>query len=301
MTRTFDPVQIGSIEIFLKAAETASFAAAANALGVTPPAVSRSIARLESRLGVQLFARTTRQIRLTDDGRLYFEECQQALQQIADVEDALAGRRGAPSGTLRISVPTTYGHYRVIPALPSLLARFPAINIEVNVSNRNVDFIEEGYDLAVRLGTPSDSRLVARKLEDANLGVFASPAYLKARSAPRHVADLALHNLIQFELPSSGRPLPWLFRVGGKDEDLSFKSNIRFSDDVLACVSHARADGGLVQMYDFVVAEDIRQGRLVEVLKPLRGRSRPFSILYQQNRHLSPKVRAFVDHLLAVL
>jgi DNA-binding transcriptional LysR family regulator len=301
MTRTFDPVQIGSIEMFLKAAEASSFAVAANALGVTPPAVSRSIARLETRLGVRLFARTTRQVRLTDDGRLYFEECRQALRQIADVEDALVGRRARPAGLLRVSVPTTYGHHRVIPLLPAFMRRFPDIHLEVDVSNRNVDFVEDGYDLAIRLGTPADSRLVARKLEDAALGIYAAPSYLKSHKAPRRIEDLGAHTLVCFELPSSGRPLPWLLRAGGRDQDYPVKSAIRYSGDVLACVSHVKAGGGLFQIYDFVVAEDVKHGRLVEVLKPLRGRSRPFSILYPQNRHLSPKVRAFVDHVMAAL
>ncbi len=298
MTRSFGPVQLGSIEIFLKTAEALSFAKAANELGLGAPAVSRSIARLEERLGVPLFARSTRNVRLTEDGRLYFEQCKQALQQINNVEETLRGHQRVTSGLLRISVPTTYGHHRIIPHLPEFVSLYPEIKIELNVSNRNIDFIEEGYDLAIRLGEPADNRLIARKLEDAALGVYASPAYLRKNNAPKILADLKAHSLIQFELPSSGRAMSWILRDQNKDIEFAFKAKLGFSDDVLACINYAKHGGGLFQTYDFIVADDVRSGRLVEVLKNLRGRARPFSILYPQNRQLSQRVRAFVDFTL---
>lgn len=298
MTRSFGPVQLGSIEIFLKTAEALSFAKAATELGLGAPAVSRSIARLEERLGVPLFARSTRKVRLTEDGRLYFEQCKQALQQINNVEETLSGHQRVTNGLLRVSVPTTYGHHRIIPHLPEFVALYPEIKIELNVSNRNIDFIEEGYDLAIRLGEPADNRLIARKLEDAALGVYASPRYLKNNEAPKILAELKDHNLIQFELPSSGRAMPWIFRGQSKDIEFSFKAKVGFSDDVLACINYAKHGGGLFQTYDFVVADDVRNGTLVEVLTPFRGRSRPFSVLYPQNRQLSQRVKVFVDFIL---
>ena len=182
--------------------------------------------------------------------------------------------------------------------LPAFAARYPDITIEINVSNRNIDFIDEGYDLAIRLGTPADSRLVARRLEDAALGVFASPSYLATHNAPRSIADLKRHQLIQFVLPSTGRPLPWIFRDGGKDVEFAFKSQVGFSEDVLACINYARSGGGLVQTYDFIAEQDLNRGQLVEVLKRHRGRSRPFSIIYPQNRHLSQRVRVYVDFVM---
>lgn len=298
MSRHFEPVQLGSIELFCRAAELGSFTAAAQALGLTPAAVSRSIARLEARLKVRLFVRTTRQVRLTDDGRLYFEHCRQALGQIEAAERAITGRQGQPVGTLRISVPTTYAHHRLLPLLPQLMDRHPQLAVELNVSNRNIDFVEEGYDLAIRAGTPPDSRLVARTLEDAALGVYASPAYLRKHGTPRSLDELRQHACIQFELPSTGRPMPWVFVVGGREHDLVFDSRWRVSDDVLGCVSLARAGAGLCQTFDFVAAEAVQRGELVEVLQDLRGRSRPFSVLYPHNRHLSAGVKAFVDFLL---
>jgi DNA-binding transcriptional LysR family regulator len=298
MTRTFEPVHLGSIEIFIKAAETLSFAKAAAELGLSPPAISRSIARLEQRLGTQLFARSTRQVKLTDDGQLYFERCRSALHQIADTENLLGGRQNTPEGLLRISVPTTYAYYRILPILPIFAELYPNIQIELNISNRNIDFIEEGYDLAIRLGELPDSQLVSRKLENAALGIFASPAYLKKHSKPIILEDLKHHAIARFELPSSGRPLPWIFKNKKQDVDIQVKSQIMFSEDFLGCVNYAVAGGGLVQAYDFIAEAHVKKGELVEVLQNFRGRSRPFSLLYPSNRHLSPRVRVFIDFVI---
>ncbi len=297
MTRHFEPVQLGTIELFCKAAELGSFTAAAEALGLTQGAVSRSIARLEERLGVRLFQRSTRSVRLTDDGELYRSQCQQALDQIAEAERAITGHQAEPAGTLRISAPTTYGNFRLMPWLPRFSARFPKVAVEVDISNRNVDLVEDGYDLAIRLGEPKDSRLIARKLEDATMGVFASPAYLERAGTPASLDDLRRHACIQFVLPSTGRPMPMIFREGGRDIDFPFTSRQRVRDDVLAAVTWARAGGGLFQIYHYIAQEFVARGELVEVLQPFNGRSRPFSVLYPQNRHLSARVRAFVDFL----
>lgn len=302
MARTFDAFQLGSIELFCKAAELGSFTAAAEALGLTPASVSRSIARLEARLGVRLFTRTTRSVRLTSDGELYREQCQQALDQIAEAERAITGRQDAPKGVLRISVGTVYGNHRLAPLLPGFMAAWPGVEIDLHVSNRNIDFVEDGFDLAIRLGEPRDSRLVARRLEDASLGVFAAPAYLARRGRPAGLDDLAQHDLIQFILPSSGRPMPWSFRdAGGKPRDIAVRSARRLNEDVLAGLGWAIAGGGLFQIYHFVAEDAVRRGLLVEVLREAGGRARPFYVLYPHNRHLSARVRAFVDYLLGAV
>lgn len=298
MARSFDPVQLGSIEIFCKAAELGGFTPAAEALGLTPPAVSRSVQRLEARLGVRLFARTTRRVKLTDDGRLYYEQCRQALAQIEEAQRALSGQRGEVRGTLRVSVPSTYGHYRLLPKLPLFLQRHPEVSVDVQIANRNVDFVEEGYDLAIRRGEPQDSRLVARLLEHATLGVFASPGYLQRRGMPRTPGDLAAHDCIRFVLPSTGRTLSWFFREDGRDVDLPVASRLCCLEDVVGCLNLARSGGGLAQGYHFVAADDVTQGRLVEVLQDYGGRGWPFYVLYPQHRHLSARVRAFVDFLI---
>jgi DNA-binding transcriptional LysR family regulator len=293
-------MQIGSIQIFCKAAELGSFTAAAEALGLTPAAVSRSVARLEERLRVQLFARSTRQVKLTDDGRQYFEQCREAILQIVEAERALSGGRATPSGNLKISVPTTYWHFRLLPLLPGFRQQYPGVNLEINISNQNIDFVDQGYDLAIRMGVPQDSRLVARRLEDAALGVYASADYLLRRGVPSVLDDLREHDCIQFILPSTGRPMSWLFSKEGADVAQPLESAVRFSGDVLGCVGYAQQGGGLFQTYDFIADSPV-YSELVEVLTPYRGRSRPFCILYPHNRHLSAKVRAFVDHMVAAV
>ncbi|MCM5678107.1 LysR family transcriptional regulator [Schlegelella sp. S2-27] len=298
MTRSFDPIQLGSIEIFCKAAELGGFTPAAEALGLTPPAVSRSVQRLEARLGVRLFARTTRRVRLTDDGRLYYEQCRQALAQIEEAQRALSGQRGEVRGTLRVSVPSTYGHHRLLPRLPLFLQRHPEVSVDVQIANRNVDFIEEGYDVAIRRGEPQDTRLVARLLEHATLGVFASPDYLRRHGTPGTLDDLDRHLCIQFVLPSTGRALPWYFRDGGQDVERRVASRLCCLEDVVGCLNLARSGGGLAQGYHFVAATDLARGALLEVLQGHGGRSWPFYALYPQHRHLSARVRAFVDFLL---
>ena len=298
MSRSFDPVQLGSIEMFCKAAELQGFTAAAQTLGVTAAAVSRSVGRLEERLGAKLFTRTTRLMRLTEEGRAYFEQCRQALAQIENAERAINGSQAEPSGLLRVSMPTTYGHCRVLPALPRFMAQYPKVKVELDLSNRNIDFVEDGYDLAIRGGVPTDSRLVARKLEDAGFGIFAAPHYLARRGTPQTPEQLQDHDCIEFVMPSTGRGLPWLFRHAGQDIDMAVPSRVSLQGDLLGCLSYAVGGGGLLQAYHFVARSHVQSGSLVEVLQPYAGRSRPFSILYPQNRHLSAKVRAFVDFLL---
>jgi DNA-binding transcriptional LysR family regulator len=301
MTRQFDDVLLGSIELFCSAAELGSFTAAATAAGVTPAAVSRSIARLETRLGVRLFIRTTRNIKLTEAGRAYFEQCRQALNQLIEAERAATGQQSAPAGLLRISVPTPYGHYRVLPLLPEFRTRYPAVRVEIHLSNRNIDFADEGYDLAIRARTPSDSSMIARKLEDAALVVVATPAYLERAGIPLSLEALRDHSCIQFLLPSNGREIAWLFRKNGKDVELITEGGYSCAEDVLGGVTLARSGAGLFQTYRFIVEEDLRRGALVEVLQPFAGRSRPFSLLYPHGRHVSLRVRAFVDFLLEAL
>ncbi|MGF6721733.1 DNA-binding transcriptional LysR family regulator [Paraburkholderia sp. GAS41] len=299
--RQFDDLLLGSIELFCLAAELASFTAAATAAGVTPAAVSRSVSRLEERLGVRLFVRTTRQIRLTDAGRTYFEQCSGALSQLVDAERQATGQQSAPAGLLRISMPTPYAHYRVLPLLPLFRERFPQVRVDAHLSNRNVDFAEESYDLAVRGKAPADSNLIARKLEDAELVIVATPAYLKRAGTPRSIDDLQQHECIQFDLPSTGRRIPWTLRHDDGFIDLSTDGGYSTGGDVLGGVTLARHGAGLFQTYRFVVEQDLRSGNLVEVMKELGGASRPFVLLYPHGRHLSVRVRCFVDFLVEQL
>ncbi|HAP24443.1 MAG TPA: LysR family transcriptional regulator [Achromobacter sp.] len=295
MTRHFDDLQLGSIEMFCLAAELSSFTAAANAAGVTPAAVSRSVSRLEARLGILLFVRRTRHIRLSDEGRAYFEQVRPAIAQLVDAERQVGGQGAA--GRLRISLPTPYAHYRVLPLLPAFRDKYPNVDVHVHISNRNVDFADDGYDLSVRGRAPDDSALIARKLEDAELVVVGTPDYLRRRGTPQALEDLAAHDCIQFDRPSSGRRIPWTFQVDGEAVDLVTDGAYGTGEDVLGGVTLARAGAGLFQTYRFVVEDDLREGRLTEVLAQYGGSTRPFVLLYPHARHVSRRVRAFVDFL----
>jgi DNA-binding transcriptional LysR family regulator len=297
MSRRFD--HLGDVEAFIAVVEQGSLTAGAVALSTTPSVISRAIARLEARLGSQLLRRTTRRIGLTEAGRLYLEQTRAAFSLIDDAERAIQGQEGELSGRVRLSVPTTYGHYRLPPLLQRFAAQYPRVQVELNITNRNVDLVAEGFDLAIRLGALPDSGLVARKLEDAELCLVASPDYLRRAGIPRKREDLASHTCVSFVMPSSGRIAPWLLRVDGEEVDWSPPAQLEVTDDVLGVVSLAEHGIGICQSYDFIVRDRIQRGRLQEVLPELRGRSRPFSLIYAPHRRLSAASRALIEGLAA--
>ncbi|HEY3498077.1 MAG TPA: LysR substrate-binding domain-containing protein [Polyangiaceae bacterium] len=284
--------------MFCAVVEAGNYTQAAIELGLTKAAVSKAVARHEAVLGTRLFRRTTRSMQLSDAGRVYFERCRQALGLLADAERSLSQYQKEPEGLVRISVPTTYGHYRVLPLVEEFTTRYPRIALEVDVSNENVDLVAGRVDLAVRMGEIDDSSLIVQKLEDAPIGVFASPAYLNRHGTPRDLSELDRHTCIGFLRPSTGRALPWGFVDSeGKPFQLAPSKMLRCSGDFLGCVTLARNSAGLVQSYYYVVEDDVREGRLVEVLRPFAGRSRPFSLLRPPGQSQSLAVRTFADML----
>lgn len=301
MRRQFDSLMLGSIELFCLSAEAESFTAAANQASVTPAAVSRAIARIEQRLQVRLFTRTTRKVRLTDAGREYYRECRQALGQLVEAERSLGGQQTAASGRVRISLPTPIGHHRVLPLLVRFRRLHPGVQLDVQLSNRNVDFAREDFDLAVRARDQPDSGLVVRKLLDAPLIVVASAEYLAARGTPRRLADLARHDCIQFLLPRTGLPVPWRFRTRHGEVEIPTHGELQCAEDLLGCATLARHGGGLLQTYRFIVEDDLRSGRLVEVLTNHAGASRPFSLVYPSARHVPQRVRLLIDFLMEAM
>lgn len=301
MPRHFEDLKLGSIELFCKTAELQSFTAAAKASGLTPAAVSRAVSRLEERLGVRLLVRTTRRVRLTDSGQSYYERCRQAIGELVAAEREVAGEQRVPTGVVRMSLPTPYGHHRVLPVLPAFRAKYPGITLDLQITNRNIDLAAEGFDLAVRGRTPPDSGLVARKLEDADLVVVATPAYLRRHGRPTTLDSLQAHDCIQFRLPSTGQVMPWLLRSAGQNFDHLTKGGICCTEDILGAVTLARHGAGLLQTYRFIVEEDLQRRTLVAVLPALAGASRPFSLLYPAQRHMPLRVRVLIDFLLATL
>ncbi|MBY0635562.1 MULTISPECIES: LysR family transcriptional regulator [Enterobacter] len=297
MSRKFD--YLGDVEVFITVVEHGSFTAAAVELSTTPSVLSRAVSRLEARLGRQLLQRTTRRVGLTEAGRIYLEQARSAFSLLDDAELDGRGQGGDLTGRVKISVPTTYGHY----GLPPLLARFsqqhPRVQVELNITNRNVDLIAEGFDLAIRLGQMPDSGLVARKLEEAALLLVASPAYLHRMGVPQTLDELQQHSCLPFIMPRTGRIAPWVFRDDGRDVDWLPRSTFEISDDVLGVVSLAEQGMGICQSYEFIVRDRIERGQLVEVLPHLRGRSRPFSVIFAPHRRQSAATRAMISLLTA--
>ncbi|QPF71506.1 LysR family transcriptional regulator [Roseateles sp. DAIF2] len=291
---------LNDVEALLQVVDRGSISAAAVAFGTTPSVISRAIARLEARLGVQLLRRSTRRQSLTEAGRDYLEQARQAFALIAEAENAVQGSQQALSGRVRLSVPTTYGHYRLPRLLEGFVHRHPQVQVELSIANRNVDLVSEGFDLAIRLGQLPDSGLVARKLEDAPLRLVASPAYLARKGMPATLEQLQRdgHCCLAFVMPSTGRLAPWLLRdAQGAALDWLPPAALRVEDDVLGLVSLAEQGLGICQSYDFVVAERLRRGSLVELLPAASGRTRPFSLLYAPHRRLAAASRALIEHL----
>ncbi|WP_331705454.1 LysR family transcriptional regulator [Enterobacter ludwigii] len=295
MSRKFD--YLGDVEVFIAVVEHGSFTAAAVALSTTPSVLSRAVSRLETRLGRQLLQRTTRRVGLTEAGRVYLEQARSAFSLLDEAERDGQGQEGDLTGRVRMSVPTTYGHYRLPPLLARFSQHYPRVQVDLNITNRNVDLIAEGFDLAIRLGQMPDSGLVARKLEDAALLLVASPAYLHRMGTPQTLDDLHRHMCLPFILPRTGRIAPWVFREDERDVDWLPASPIETSDDVLGVVSLAEHGMGICQSYEFIVRDRIQRGQLVEVLPHLRGRSRPFSVIFAPHRRQSAATRAMIDLL----
>jgi DNA-binding transcriptional LysR family regulator len=285
-----------TVLVFCASYELGSFSKAGRQLGITPQAASRAVVRLERSLGTALFRRTTRLITPTDAGRAYFPIARQALDLLASAERVLQHEGQLRGGQVRISAPTTFGHHRLLPFLASFRERYPHIALDVHIGNRNIDFAADGFDLAVRMGAVRERGLVARKLGDFALGVYAAPSYLARRGTPKTPAQLAAHECLAFVMPRTGRVLPWTFVPG--PTALVPPTGVRCSEDVLATVTLARAGAGLLQTYDFLVTDEVRRGALVEVLREFRGASRPFSLLYPQTPKPTAAARTLIDALL---
>ena len=287
---------IQQVLAFASAARHASFAKAARELALSPSAVAKSVSRFEAQLGVKLFYRTTRKVNLTPDGRQIFAQCQRILDEVETLKSTVSGARSVPSGKLCISAPLTFGKLVVLPALAQLLAKYPQLSVDARLTDQVDDLVLEGLDAAVRIGPLEDSRLIARTFAQQVLMVSASPAYLKARGKPKQPRDVERHECVLFRLPASGRDRPWEFLVDGAPVKLRPPARLRLSDGE-ALVSAALDGLGLVQAPHYMIADAMREGRLVECLKEFRPAPLPISVVHPGNRMLAPRVRAFIDAL----
>ena len=290
------------LQQFLAFAQTArrgSFAAAARDLGGSPSTLAKSVARLENALGVKLFHRTTRQVRLTADGERLFHRCERVLAEFEDLQADAAGTRAAPTGTLRVDLPIYYGRRFVMPLLATLLRKYPALTLEVRLQDGFADLVRDGIDLAVRMGELSDSTLVARRIDWQRLVMVASPQYLKANGTPRRLEELADHKAVAFRMPSTGRSRPWTLRQGRRSVEMHPPQSVQVSDTE-ALGTAALLGLGLTQLPDYIVQDEVARGQLVPVLPDHQPAPMPISAVVPSGRLVPPRVRVLLEALEAL-
>lgn len=290
------------LQQFIAFAETAKhggFAAAAREQGVAPSTLAKAVARLEATLGVKLFHRTTRQVRLTPDGERLYQRCQRVLAEVEDLQVEASGTRASVSGMLRIDLPAFYGKRFVLPLLADLMQRHPQLQIDVRLSDAYVDLVREGVDLALRIGPLRDSTLVARRVDKQQLVLCASPAYLASRGTPRRIEELAGHDVVVFRLPTSGRDRPWQLRQRGKAVERVPRAQVRI-DDGEGLVEALKLGMGLCQLPDMMVQGELERGELVELLPSCRPEPMPIHIVYPSGRLLPERVRVAIEALEAL-
>lgn len=281
---------------FAETAKHGSFAAAARELGSVPSTLAKAVQRLEAALGVKLFHRTTRQVSLTADGERLFQRCQRVLAEVEDLQAEAAGTRAAPSGRLRVDAPIAFGRRFVLPLLARLVERHPGLQVDLRLQDAYADLVKEGIDLAVRVGTLSDSSLVARRFASQALVLCASPAYLERQGTPRSIEQLAGHHAVVFRLPSSGRLRPWQLRSRGQAVELNPPGRVQVNDGE-GMVEAARLGLGLAQLPDHMVERELAAGALVELLPSCRPAPMPISAVVPSGRLLPPRVRVLLDAL----
>ncbi|QHC96626.1 MULTISPECIES: LysR family transcriptional regulator [unclassified Pseudomonas] len=285
---------LGSISVFVQVAETRSFTEAGRLQGVSSSAVGKSIARLEARLGVRLFQRTTRSVTLTSEGALFLERCRKILAEVEAAEFELCDAAAKPHGKLRISLPQVHG--LVMPVMNEFMALYPQIELDLDLTDRMVDVVEEGFDAVIRTGKPRDSRLMARALGEFHMVLVASPAYLAQRGVPQTPADLADHACLRHTFHATGKLETWpLIRAESAAEPTL---PTRLVSTSIEAVSHAALAGmGIACLPDFMTREAEAQGRLRRVLDTHLEHTGQFWVLWPSSRHATAKLRVFIDHL----
>lgn len=282
---------------FAETAKLGNFAAASRELGVAPSTLAKSVARLESGLGVKLFHRTTREVRLTPDGERLFQRCQRLLAEVEELQADAAGTRAIVSGLLKIDAPIVWGMRRLVPMLGRLVREHPGLQLDLRLNDGYADLVRDGIDLAVRVGHLQDSTLVARRIDLQQMVLCASPRYVEEHGAPRRLEDLQRHVAVVFRMPTSGRNRPWQFRRrDGETAEVNPASRIRINDG--QGIAIALAEGmGLCQLPEYMVADELASGRLVELLPSLRPPPLPISLVYLSGRLLPARVRVAIEVL----
>jgi DNA-binding transcriptional LysR family regulator len=290
--------RLNEIAAFVEVGRRLSFVRAAEQLGVHVSAISRAVGALENRLGVRLLQRTTRRVGLTEAGRAHFARCEAVLAELQEAEAAASALGTALRGTLRVSAGSGLGLTHMTPVLARFLDRHPQLDLDLHLSNRNVDLVEEGFDVAIRIGALSDSRLVARRLGDSRRLLVAAPAYLHAHGTPRRPEDLAAHAGLVLEV--GALTARWALQRRGAKATVRVRPRLR-SNNALALLDACRAGVGIALLPQFIVQADLDARRLVRVLPAWAAAEQGVFAIYPGNRFIPAKVRAFVDFVEEIL
>lgn len=286
--------KLREIECFIAVAELGSFVKAADALGISKAAVSRTVLELEARLGSRLMQRTTRRLSLTEAGALYLERCKQIVAALEEADDLLLAGAANPTGLLRINAPYTFGVLHLAPLWPIFLERYPGVALDITLSDRIVDIIDEGFDMAIRIARLSDSTLVHRKLATTDLQVCASPAYLDKYGTPAHPQELAQHQTIGYSYNASKNE--WVFNGPAGTVSVKIHSRMHVNNGD-SCVAAALGGAGITRQPAFMIDQYLRSGQLVPLLSDYTSPELGIYAVYPSRTHLPPKVRAMLDFL----
>jgi DNA-binding transcriptional LysR family regulator len=288
--------RLTSLEVFAKVASSGSFSAAGRAMGLSQTMVTKHIAALEGRLGIKLFHRTTRRLSITEAGRDYLDASARVLADLESADSAVAADRFEPRGVLRLNAPVSFGARQIAPLLPEFACRYPHVTVDLGLNDRLVDLAEEGWDLAIRIGSLADSSLIARRIAPCRTVLCAAPSYLAARGTPRNVADLKQHNCLGYTLSQVNGAERWMF--GGRgDVVVAVSGNLRANNgDALRAA--AIAGLGLIYQPSFIVADDLKAATLTRLeLDHTTVEIGGIYGVYLPQPHPAAKVRAFIDFL----
>jgi DNA-binding transcriptional LysR family regulator len=281
-----------AIAVFIAVADQGSFAAAARRLGRSPASVTRAVADLEARLGVRLLTRTTRAVSTTEAGQRFLGGAKRVLADLDEIERAAAGQGTAPRGELRLTAPILFGRLHVLPIVTEFLDRFPEVQAALALVDRPVDLVEEGLDVAVRIGALGESSAVATRVGALRRIVVAAPDYLARRGTPQRPADLTDHDVVAFSGIAGVEH--WVFREAAGDVNVAIRPRLVVST-AEAAIDAARAGFGLTRVLSYQAARDVARGSLLRVLPGYEGDEVPIHLVYPGGRHPPPKLRAFLD------
>ncbi|SOE98805.1 DNA-binding transcriptional regulator, LysR family [Burkholderia sp. OK233] len=286
--------KLRSMSVFVRVADSGGFASAARGLQMSASAISKIVTELEEELGVRLFARTTRQVSLTEVGRTYYDHCARIVEDVHQADESVTQLTGEPRGLLRISAPMTFGNLHVVPALTAFMRAFPEIDVDLSLTDSFSDVIHEGFDVAVRIAEHRDSNLIARRICACAHAMCASPAYLEEFGDPSVLEDLVHHNCLGYSLTRTS--MDWRVNIAGLAQSVPAQGRFKANNGD-ALLTMALEGTGIVLLPTFMTWRHLQAGSLVRILPGVRPRELDICALYPHARHLPKKVRAFVDFL----